>query len=485
MATINVSECIGKGYNNGWFTNCKARYRIFEGGRSTKKSVNIAGYEPIFKILCDKNRNIIMCRKDDTNNSTSTYPNIVATIIHLGLQDYFIVRKAPQEIVYKPTRQKIIFKGCNNPTAITSTKFEVGELTDIYFEEASELESYDDFRQIDGSVRNQKGEGLQITMLMNGWDKKSWIYDVFWKGRLEDDYNYLETHDYMEYFEPEFSLGQDSKGLYLHKSTFRINEFRSPFKDESMALLREKALEIYKVEGLGMWGNNSQATYPYWNQQLIIPHFKILAESLACFTIGIDIGMGNGEGKPIKNSKDHPDRVRSAMTMQLVGISSNYSKIKCIDEYFYSNENQLIKKGSPEVADNMIKKIKDWIDLYKPDPVLMKGTIICYVDSADSGGFRTLLQAKAMEHGIMNIRFIASTKNKIQTRVDFVNLLMAFGEFEVSDRCKNLARELGNARQAEDGRCREDIDDHAINANEYAWIPLLPKIKRYKDFKEH
>jgi len=478
---ISVQQCIGKGYNDGWWTNCNARYRSFVGGRSTKKSVVIAGFEAVFKILCDPNRNIIMCRKDDTNNSTSTYPNIVAIIYKLGLTPYFIIKKSPAEIVYKPTGQKIIFKGCNNPTAITSTKFPVGELTDIYFEEASELESYEDFRQIDGSVRNSTGKGSQITMLMNGWDKKSWIYEIFWKGRLEDDYEYLETHDYADYYDPDFTLGQDSKGLYLHKSTFRINEFRSPYKDESMAILKEKALEIYKVEGLGMWGNSSFSTYPYWNQSLIKPHNILLNEPLSLFTIGIDIGMGNGEGKVVKDI----ERYRSAMTMQLVGVSSDYAKIKCIDEYFYSNQNQIIKKGAPEVAHDMINKIKSWIDRYKQHPVLMKGTICCYVDSADSGGFRTVLQAKAMELGVMNIRFIASTKNKIQSRVDFTNLLMAFGEFEVCDLCKNLIREIGNARQAEDGRCREDTDDHAINANEYAWIPLLPKIKRYKDFKEH
>ena len=90
MKEISVQKCIGKGYNNMWFTNCKARYRIAEGGRSTKKSVNIAGYEPVFKILSDPHRHIIMTRKDDTNNSTSTFPNIKATIIQLGLQDYFI-----------------------------------------------------------------------------------------------------------------------------------------------------------------------------------------------------------------------------------------------------------------------------------------------------------------------------------------------------------------------------------------------------------
>ena len=61
---------------------------------------------------------------------------------------------------------------------------------------------------------------------------------------------------------------------------------------------------------------------------------------------------------------------------------------------------------------------------------------------------------------------------------------MAFGEFTPTDQCPNLIREIKNARAAEDGRCREDDDDHVINANEYSWIPLLPKIKRYKDFNE-
>ena len=477
---ISVQQCIGKGYNNGWFTNCPYRYRIFEGGRSTKKSVNIAGYEPIFKILCDSNRNIIMARKDDTNNSTSTYPNLVATIINLGLQDYFLVHKAPQEIVYKPTGQKIIFKGCNNPTAITSTKFSVGELTDIYFEEASELESYEDFRKMDGSVRNSKGSGLQITMLMNGWDKKSWIYEIFWKDRLEDDYNYLETHDYMDYSDPDFTLGQDSKGLYLHKSTFRINEFRSPHKDESMAELKEKALEIYKVEGLGMWGNTSNATYLYFHDSLIIPHYLATQMQFASITVGVDIGSGNGEGKMIKNTKDKPNRYRSAMTMSITGLTADYSKLVPLNEYFYSPLNEVIKKGSPEIADEMVRKLCEWRDMYH-----IFGTYVIYVESADPGGFRTLLEAKAKEHSLYNARFIASTKNKIQSRVDFENLLMAFGEFTPTDQCQNLIREIKNARAAEDGRCREDDDDHMLNANEYSWIPLLPKIKRYKDFKEH
>jgi len=478
LSTISIKNSLGKGYNKGFFTNCTCRYRCFEGGRSTKKSVNMAGFEPIFKILMDPNRNIIMSRKDDVNNSSSTYPNIVNLIYKMGLAEYFKMKVSPYEIIYKPTGQKIVFKGCNNPEAITSTKFITGELTDVYFEEASELTNYDDFRKIDGSVR-PVNSFPQITFLMNGWDKKSWIYDVFWKDRLEDDSEYLETHDYQDYTDLDFNLGYGF-GLYLHKSTFRINEFRTPDKDASMEVLKEKAYQIYLVEGLGCWGNTSDVTYPYFNDGLIIPHYQVADMNFSSLTIGIDIGAGNGEGKIVKNTKDQPNRYRSAMTMCLTGITADYNKMIPLNEWFYSNQDQIVKRGSPEIAENMIREIIKWRQMYQ-----MWGMIVCYVESADPGGFRTLLEAKAQELGLYNARFIASTKNKIQTRVDFENLMLAMGDMQFSDACKNLIREFRNARADEDGSPREDIDDHMINAFEYSSIPLWNRIRRWKDFKEH
>jgi len=168
------------------------------------------------------------------------------------------------------------------------------------------------------------------------------------------------------------------------------------------------------------------------------------------------------------------------MTMVLTGVTADYSKIVPLNEWFYSNENETIKKGSPEIAENMIKEILQWRQMYQ-----MWGTIVCYVESADPGGFRTLLESKAQELGLYNARFIASTKNKIQTRVDFENLMMAMGDLMITDICQNLIREIKNARAAEDGSPREDIDDHTINAFEYSSIPLWNRIKRWKEFKEH
>ena len=485
MLRLNIQEIIGKGYGNGWFTNCDARYRVFEGARSTKKSVDIGGYEPIFKLITCPYRNIVMARKDDVNNAQSTYANIVNLIYKLGLQDKFKITRSPLAIKYKPYGNMIIFRGCNNPDAIMSTKFERGEFTDLYFEEASELESYEDFRKMDGSLRSQS-QKVQITFLLNGWDKKSWIYDVFFKERLEDDYEYLLTHKYMDYYDADFALGQDSRGLYLHKSTYKINEFRSPEKDISMQELRLKAPEIFKVEGLGMWGNVNDTTYLYWNDNLVKSHSELIQNyRYSVFTIGIDIGMGNGEGKVVLNSKGQPNRYRSAMTMSLFALTDDYSKMVALQEWLYSNEGKEVKKGSVEIAEQMIYTLLNWKMLYTTHPVLMKGAIRCFVDSADSGGFRTLLESKAKELNLNGSQFVASTKNKIQTRVDWCNLMMAYGDFLVCDTCPNLIREIKNARADDKGNPRADVDDHMINANEYGWIPLLPKMKRWKDFKEH
>ena len=92
---ISLRKVIGQGYDDAWFTNCKGRYRLFCGARSTKKSKNIMGYEPIFKILSDPRRNILIARQNDSDNRQSTFENITGCIIDLGLEREFKVSKNP------------------------------------------------------------------------------------------------------------------------------------------------------------------------------------------------------------------------------------------------------------------------------------------------------------------------------------------------------------------------------------------------------
>ena len=62
---------------------------------------------------------------------------------------------------------------------------------------------------------------------------------------------------------------------------------------------------------------------------------------------------------------------------------------------------------------------------------------------------------------------------------------MAYGDFIVCDRCKNLIREIKNCRKGEGNTARADGNDHIINAHEYSVAPFYTSLNRWKTFKEH
>ena len=130
----------------------------------------------------------------------------------------------------------------------------------------------------------------------------------------------------------------------------------------------------------------------------------------------------------------------------------------------------------------IVEQIKQWRDQYISHPDLMKGLIVCYVDSADIG-FRQGLELEARRQNLINVRFEPSTKISTQSRVDFIRLIMAYGEYYVSNLCPNLIRETKNSRHGEKGEVREDLDDHALTASEYAWVSIINRLKRWKTFK--
>lgn len=505
---LSLPKLLGKGYGRGWFSNCKVRYRLFEGARSTKKSKVILGYEPIIKIISDERRNVVICRKNDSDNRQSTFENICGCIEDLGLEEFFTKNTNPLQITYKPTGQKIIFRGLNNPTSLNSLTFAHGYLTDIYIEEAFEIDNFADFRKLDGSLRGEMPDGLfqQITMCFNAWDGESWLYYEFFKGRLEDDYEYLDRDDvtYMDYYDPEY-VGQFGKGLYLHKSTFKINEFRDKINyDASAKEMKEKAPEIYKVEFLGMFGVTTGKVYDCWNDTLVVPIQEIIGNIantpqpkmlFADFAIGIDTGLSNGEGKIkiVKKGENQDQKIKSATTMALSAITSDFKKLVVIDEYFHSNDRYQNTTNTddrttltePQMIDRLCETIKKWKNIYgHGQTLLMKGTINIYVDNEDIG-FRQNLEIKLREHGIYGCNVMGSTKLAIRTRVSFENLLMAYGDFIVCDKCSNLIREIKSCRKGDGNVARADGNDHIINAQEYSVAPFYTSLVRWKSFKEH
>ena len=497
IRTYDIEKIVGKGFSNGWFTNFKGRYRVFCGARNTGKSKRFVGYESIMKIMSDSRRNVIICRQDYTNCRQSVYANITRCISDLGLENFFKSKQEPLEITYLPTGQKIVFRGLNQPTSITSIEFSTGYLTDVYIEEAYEVPSFEPFEMLDGSLRagvdyDEDGNllendiPLQITLLLNPWSE-NWIYHEFFRGRLEDDYEYLENHRYDEYRNDEYQ-GNHGIGLYLHKSTYTCNEFRDKKTvDPAAEKMKIANPELYKVVYLGMWGATGQVTYPEFTEKNLKNIGELLDIPICAYSIGIDAGFSNGAGKPIlaKKNEDPEARVRSATTMVLSGFSVGYEKILVYDEYYHTN---IASRGylntdnpnpmtMPELAGAIVNQIIQWKEKYannlngRRKSLLMKGNIEAYVDNADIGFIQTL-QIKAREYGLFNVDFIPSTKSPINGRVLFEKLMLSYGDLLLEkDNCKNLTREFKNARGSEKGEIRSDEDDHVLTALEYSFCP--------------
>lgn len=489
---LSMRKLIGKGYIRGWYTNCHCRYRLYAGARNTKKSYVIIGLEVLAKILSDHRRNVLILRDVAGSNKTSTFATIVSLISQpdplyhpeISLSRYFHINNTTMLITYIPTGQTIRFEGMSNPEKIQGSKTVHGYLTDVYVEEAFEIKNYDDWRKVDGTIRGKLPEGLyhQITFCLNPWDIGSWIYDHFFEGRLVDDLDYMLTHDYQDWLDEDLVLDY-GRGLYLHKSNYKINEFRDKdIYDTAMEELRRVAPEIWKVEAMGLWGNATDATYPEFikDPNAIIRSPAVINNmDYSGYCIGIDTGLSNGEGK-IK--KDPNAKIGSATTMQLMGLSLDGRTLCHIDEYFYTNEREMVKKGSPELMEEIIRQIQDWMNTYRDKRILMQGLVPIYVDCADIG-FRQGLVYIANQKGLNNLRFMKSTKIKIRTRVDYIRLIMAYGELLISKNCVNLIREYKSSHSGDKGEARADGNDHAINAGEYAWVSLYRKQIRYSTFK--
>ena len=483
MRYLDMDELILPDFADMWFSNTEnIRYRLFKGGRETGKSFNFIGIEPIIKLLDDDRRNIMMIRQNDKDNAQSTYVQIKYACNFMGLSHLFKFTKSPYKITRKSTGQVILFGGMNDVQNITSTAVEHGYWTDIYFEEASQLKSYDDFLTIDGSLRIPEGADdlwCQITFCMNAWDVGHWTYDVFFKDYLEDNIPELENNRYQFALYPDFNIGFGF-GLALHTSSYKCNTHRNWQKDRSMEIMKTKMYDYYLVAGLGCWGALADRTYEHWNDTLIIPEQRTIGKVYNSFSVGIDFGMSNGEGK-IKYTEDNAKRLGSANTMILVGVATNWNDLVAVDEYFDSNigRDESQRKTSVMIQREMIGALREWTLKYD-----IQGILTCYVDCADSGGFIDGLIMEAERQQAYNLRFIPSSKIPILSRVYFENIMMAYGSLRLSSRCVNLMREIKNARKSKDGRCREDYDDHAINAFEYGWIPLRKRLTRWRSFKD-
>lgn len=132
MQTKNISirEMIGGGYDKFW--NDKHFYRVVKGSRASKKSTTIA-FNLIYRLMRYPWSNILVVRRYSNTNRDSTYSALKKAIHRFGVDELFRLNDGRPEIVYKPTGQKILFRGLDDPLKITSVDVDVGILSFAWF----------------------------------------------------------------------------------------------------------------------------------------------------------------------------------------------------------------------------------------------------------------------------------------------------------------------------------------------------------------
>ena len=240
---IRLPEVVGKGYKTFW--NFKGRYRVVKGSRASKKSKTTA-LNIIKRMMQFPEANTLVVRKVYRTLKDSCFTELQWAIHRLGVDVYWEIKESPLELTYKPTGQKIYFRGLDDPLKVTSITVSVGFLCWMWIEEAYEISKEADFDMLDESIRGaipeETGLFKQITLTFNPWNEHHWIKRRFYDAAPDPDILALTTN----YLCNEWLDAADLKVF----ETMRVNNPRR-----------------YRVAGLGDWGIVDGLIYENWEEK--------------------------------------------------------------------------------------------------------------------------------------------------------------------------------------------------------------------------
>ena len=140
---ISLPEVIGKGYQKFW--NFKGRYRVVKGSRASKKSKTTALWF-IYNMMKYKGANTLVVRKTYRTLHDSCFTELKWAIHRLHVDEWWDVKESPLEMTYKPTGQKIIFRGLDKAKKTKSIKVSKGYFKCLWFEELDEFAGQEEIR---------------------------------------------------------------------------------------------------------------------------------------------------------------------------------------------------------------------------------------------------------------------------------------------------------------------------------------------------
>ena len=216
-----------------------------------------------------RSANTLVVRKVYRTLKDSCYSDLKWAIQRFKVDDYWEFKESPLEITYKPTGQKILFRGLDDPLKITSISVSVGQLCFCWVEEAYELTDETAFNMLDESIRGIVEEPLfkQIILTFNPWNERHWL-----KSRFFDT---------------------TAPNILAITTNYLCNEWLDKSDKKLFEDMKKNNPRRYQVAGLGEWGITDGLVYENWREFEFDWREILNKRQKAKAVFGLDFGYTN------------------------------------------------------------------------------------------------------------------------------------------------------------------------------------------------
>ena len=291
-------------------------YKLYGGRGSTKSS--FVSIEIIYGMMQDPNANAACFRKVKDTLAESVFEQLLWAIDALEVSHLWKVTLSPLRLTYKPTGQRIVFRGCDDPNKRKSIKVRKGYFKYIWYEERAEFPGDEDERKINQS-------------LMRGGDK----YVVFYTWNPPKSLNSWVNQDVLE--EREDTLCNHSTYLTVPRKWLGEQFFIEAEE------LRKRKILAYRHEYLGEAIGNGGKVF----DNIIIR--KITDEEIAMFDKirqGLDFGFA---ADPLAYERMHLNKKQRRLYIFGEVYQTNLRSSKAVEYIKILNpENKIITADSEE-----------------------------------------------------------------------------------------------------------------------------------------
>lgn len=420
---VNVQENVNPHFKSVWTTS--KPYNVLKGGRNSFKSSVIAlllVYMIIPFLVAGKKANVVVIRKVGNTIRDSVFLKIQWALNKFGLSGRFKATVSPFKIQDTVTGSCFYFYGQDDFQKLKSN--DIGNIIAVWYEEAAEFSSEEDFDQSNVTFMRQKHPDVEFVKFFWSYNPPrnpyNWINE--WTDRVADNDNYL-----------------------VHSSSYLNDElgFVTEQMLEDIRRIKENDYDYYRYIYLGEpvgLGTNVYNMDLFKRADKIPDGERVIGQLFAA-----DTGH------------------QQSATTCLHAVVTNRSNLYLVDNYYYSPAGKVKKKApsvlSKELHDFVVKQTQKY-----PNVPVIEMTI----DSAEGA-----LRNQYLED--FGIRWHPVAKKKKIIMTEYVQSLLANGRFYYFPTENNLKYFIEEHKryQWDEKTVKDDDpkvikeDDHTCDAFQY------------------